>query len=496
MSGIYELLYNPKFTPRRSPGSHIDEMIVDGESAFVLANETTGEYYEVDGKTNAIWNLLDGTRTVKDVIEEARKADETLTEKGVRQLIVSLAEEGTIESTEPEVDKSRIESASAFQLNIHLVRDSSKSLARFFRVTRRLIRKEELPIALAISAVGAILFAGTFAHLFSNSSVFAIAGSTLLGYLFYQLVVLLPVYAVHELAHAVACDHYGGKPKGLGTGLYYLAPFFYCDTSDSWRLPTRARIMISVAGPLSTIVIASLFVFVSYFIPAGFERNFLQIAAFFCFYGTLLNLSPVLETDGYYILADIVKIPNLRDESFAYVKRVFRHLLGKRARAGRGAAAVRLGGRRGQIFLLYGLISIAWLLVWGITSLQLFSIYGRDAYSSVVSLASTILRDRVFNVTTVGVDVATLSYFALLLAGLGVMGGGGVPEAARQRSEARDDSRQEGVCLPSAPYFSPAAASRGARSRDEESSAQVHSFLLGDLGAPALRCRAQPGKGR
>ena len=173
MSGIYELLYNPKFTPRRSPGSHIDEMIVDGESAFVLANETTGEYYEVDGKTNAIWNLLDGTRTVKDVIEEARKADETLTEKGVRQLIVSLAEEGTIESTEPEVDKSRIESASAFQLNIHLVRDSSKSLARFFRVTRRLIRKEELPIALAISAVGAILFAGTFAHLFSNSSVFA-----------------------------------------------------------------------------------------------------------------------------------------------------------------------------------------------------------------------------------------------------------------------------------------------------------------------------------
>ena len=40
MSGIYELLYNPKFTPRRSPGSHIDEMIV--EEGWIVSLDRSG----------------------------------------------------------------------------------------------------------------------------------------------------------------------------------------------------------------------------------------------------------------------------------------------------------------------------------------------------------------------------------------------------------------------------------------------------------------------
>jgi len=416
VSAIYELLYNPKYAPQRSTTSHVERLTVDGEPAYILMNEATGDIYEVDEDTNAIWGLADGGKTIKEIWAEAKKANEALTEKEVRDVILSLAEEGTIESSEPEVEHKRVELVSAFQLDVRLLKDSSKSLAPFFGLTRKLLGKWVLVLAAAITALGAILFAGTFAHFFADSSAFGIAGSTLLGLLFYQMVVLLPVYLIHELAHAATCDYYGGKPRDLGTGLYYLAPFFYSDTSDSWRLPKRARIMISLAGPISTVVIASLFVLWSYFLAPGFGKNALEIGAFFAFYGTLLNISPVIETDGYYVLADVLKIPNLRDEAFGYLRSVSMRLLG------RPVSFERPDARTRRIFLVYGVAAVVWLASFVYTSTWLVLIYGQDVYHSLASLSMMALRTQLFSATTVGVSVASLSYFALLASGFVLIG--------------------------------------------------------------------------
>ncbi len=391
-------------------------MTVDGKPTFILMNESSREYFEVDAATNAVWNLADGKKTVKEIFVLAKETDNTLTERDVRDVIISLAEEGTIESTEPELEQKRVDLVSTFQLDINLVRDSSTSLAWFFKITRSVIKKQELSIAIGISILGVAFFSGAFVQILANPSVFRVAGSTLLGFLFYQMVVLLPVYVIHELAHAAACDYYGGKPRELGTGFYYLAPFFYCDTSDSWRLGRRARIMISLAGPLSTVVVASFFVFGSYFVPPGFARNVLQIGAFFGFYGTLVNFSPVIETDGYYVLADILKIPNLRDESFSYIKRVFLRKLGRPLSVAGNTA------RHRRIFLLYAVIGVTWFVFWGYSTSRLMYIYGLDAYSAFLSLQSTVLRMQPFSAATVGLNLVTLSYFTLLVLGFGVIG--------------------------------------------------------------------------
>ena len=416
VSAIYEITYNPAYRPRSSPRAHVEKMTVEGEPSFILMKESESEYYDVDPKTNAIWQLLDGRRTVKEIYEEARKTEDTLTEKEVRDTVVALAEEGVIEGTEPEVRRKRVELASAFQLDVHLLKDSSKSLAWLFRVTRALIRKEELPVALGIAAVGFALFYGTFLHIFADPAVFEVAGSTVLGFFFYELLVMLPVYAVHELAHAAVCDYYGAKPREIGTGLYYLAPYFYCDTSDSWRISRRGRIMISLAGPLSTVTIASFLVFWSYFVPPGPEQNVLKVAAFFGYYGSLINFSPVIETDGYYILADVLNIPNLRDEAFSYIKRAFRRL------ARRPVKAVRQSARRARIVAFYSGISVLWLAYFAYTTLWLMFIYGRDTYGAVLNIALTIVRVRPFDITALGVNVATISYFGLFMTGFVVMG--------------------------------------------------------------------------
>ena len=416
ISAVYELLYNPDYAPRGSPDAHIDNLMVDGKPTLLLIKESEAEYYEVDPTTHAVWGFLDGRRTVKEIFEEVKKADDKVTEKDVRDVIVSLAEEGIIESTEPQAKKGRVEVLSAFQVNVQLVRNASESFRALFRLTRKLIRKSELPIAVVITLVGFALFFATFERIFANPSLLEIAGSAVLGLFFYQLLVLLPVYAIHELAHASVCDYYGGKPGAIGTGLYYLAPFFYCDTSDSWRLPRRARILISAAGPFSTVLIASIFVFASFFI-SGYAKDVLQISAFFGFYGFLTNLSPVIETDGYYIVSDIVGIPNLRDEAFSYIKRAFLFIIGRRAKA------VRQSARHRRIVAVYAIVALVWLMFFAYSTAWIMGIYGTSALFALLSLGQMALGFKIFDLTTFGVNIATLAYFALFVAGFAVMGG-------------------------------------------------------------------------
>lgn len=415
VTAIYELLYNPNYTPERSPQGHIEEMTIEGEPAFILMKEGS-EYFEVDQPTAIIWNLLDGRKTLKELADEARKQDDTLTEKDVKDAVVSLAEEGLIASTEPELEEKRVELVSAFQLDVRVLKDSSKTLAGFFRTTRKFAKKWEVYIALAIVVLGAILAGRSILEILSNPARLRLFGSTLVGLLFYQIIVLFPVYLVHELSHAAACDYYGGKPRELGTGLYYFATFFYCDTSDSWRLPRRARIMISIAGPLSTLVVGSLFGIMSLFMNPGFGRNVLEVGAFFCFYGSLINFSPVIETDGYYVLTDILNIPNLRDETFAFIRRILLKILR------RAVPEVNYTANQRRIFSIYSIGSIGWIVLFGFTTLRLTYFYSLDARHALLNLAGIAARTQALRLTTIAISLGALLYFSFLILGYVLMG--------------------------------------------------------------------------
>jgi len=125
------------------------------------------------------------------------------------------------------------------------------------------------------------------------------------------------VKAFHELAHGLTCKHFGGRCHEMGILLLVLFPCFYCDVTDVWRLPNKwHRIAVSLAGMAAEFLLAAVAVILWWHSEPGlFHIWCLQIAVV-CSVGTLLiNANPLLRYDGYYILSDLLEIPNLASRS-------------------------------------------------------------------------------------------------------------------------------------------------------------------------------------
>ena len=125
------------------------------------------------------------------------------------------------------------------------------------------------------------------------------------------------VKVIHELAHAVTCKHFGGRCHEIGLLLLAMMPCLYCDVTDVWRLPSKwQRIAVSSAGMLAELVIASVALIVWWHTEPGLLQSWSLSVVIVCSIGTLLvNANPLLRYDGYYLLSDLVEVPNLADRA-------------------------------------------------------------------------------------------------------------------------------------------------------------------------------------
>ncbi len=135
--------------------------------------------------------------------------------------------------------------------------------------------------------------------------------------------VLAGTKVLHELGHGLACKRFGGQCHELGFMLLVLTPCLYCNVSDSWMLPDKwRRAAIGAAGMYVELVLAAVCTFVWWFSDVGLLHYLCLNVMFVCSVSTLVfNANPLLRYDGYFILADLIEIPNLRQKSSAVVRR-------------------------------------------------------------------------------------------------------------------------------------------------------------------------------
>jgi putative peptide zinc metalloprotease protein len=129
---------------------------------------------------------------------------------------------------------------------------------------------------------------------------------------------LAVVKVIHEFGHGVSCKKYGGEVHEMGLLFLCFSPAMYCNVSDAWTLPNKwHRMIISFAGIYIELIIASISTFVWWNTPTQpFVNNMALSLMIVCSVSTVFfNANPLMRYDGYYVLADWLEIPNLRERS-------------------------------------------------------------------------------------------------------------------------------------------------------------------------------------
>ena len=133
-------------------------------------------------------------------------------------------------------------------------------------------------------------------------------------YLFFALAISK---SLHEFGHAYTCKRFGLKVSSMGLMWMMIFPFLYTDTTESWKLESRKkRIAIGSAGVMAEMQLAVIATLLWAVLPDSSLRYACFYLATAAWVATLvINLSPFLRWDGYWVLSDIVGIQNMRERA-------------------------------------------------------------------------------------------------------------------------------------------------------------------------------------
>src|SRR5579884_349771 len=181
-----------------------------------------------------------------------------------------------------------------------------------------------------------------------------LAGATAQAFDRPGLLVLVTALAVasaafHEIGHAAACRYGGARPGGMGMGIYLVWPAFYTDVTDAYRLSRRDRLRVDLGGIYfnALVSVVTLGVWLLVRVDALLLLVGLQVLMM------VKNLSPVIRSDGYHVLADATGIPDL----YAHIGPTLRRLI-----PGRPKEPSALSGRARLLVTLWVLVVVPVLL--------------------------------------------------------------------------------------------------------------------------------------
>jgi CRP-like cAMP-binding protein len=209
-------------------------------------------------------------------------------------------------------------------------------------------------IVAALVVIGGVLaFADTSSHHHELHLTPQSAGIGLLVLLILNTVLIF----IHELGHAVLLVHYGRRVKASGFRIYFGAPTFFIDSSDALMLGRGRRIAQSFAGPyFEAIATATAAIALWAWPDAGLAPTLYRFVLLNIFV-LFLNLVPLLELDGYWILSDALRLPDLRPRSLSFMRRDLWSKLWRRERFTRAEIGLGLYGTIGVAFTIFCLVS-------------------------------------------------------------------------------------------------------------------------------------------
>ena len=182
---------------------------------------------------------------------------------------------------------------------------------------------------------------------------------------------IIVIKGCHEFGHATTCRHFGAEVHEMGVCLICFTPCGYVDASDAWMMRhKRHKLYTTIAGIFTELVLACIAAHFWIFLPDGFARNLAFNAMLIASVNTLVfNANPLMRFDGYYVMCDLLEIPNLRAKAIAYCSyHVQRVLLGYRNIQQEMSWGSEANGR---MFVIYAVMAYVYMffVIYGLTQI-------------------------------------------------------------------------------------------------------------------------------
>lgn len=311
------------------------------DGKYVVKDPLRQSYFRLGRRERLLLELLDGSHDRPSLREAFRKQfDDELSDDDIDDFLQLAARRGLLEAA-PEVRPSAaaaVATAAAAPGAGRLPAQGRQSLLAWrkslFDPDRLFARWEprlQFFWTRTFAGLSSALIAAAAAMLWLNRSQFT-------GHLAENLrwqtallggLTLILVTVLHESAHGLTCKHFGGEVHEVGFLLIFFMPSFFCNVSDAWLLPEKwKRLAVTWAGGYFELFLWALAAFVWRLTMQDSLANRLAwTVVSVSGVRVLLNFTPFIKLDGYYLLSDALGIANLRQRALDQVAASLRRLL-------------------------------------------------------------------------------------------------------------------------------------------------------------------------
>ena len=325
------------------PDLTFDQQVYQGVEYLVVKEPLGQKYYQFPPQVHFLLTMLDGKISI-DQLQDAyheRYAPKRITRQELQQLLTRFHQDGLVVSDMPgqgiellkRGDKNKRNERLQSMSNILAIRyrgfDPEGILNWMIKWVGWVFTKPMVYVTCVLATIALLSVVVNWGAFQAKLPGFDAFFDPRQWYLF--VVVIAATKMCHEFGHGLSCKKLGGECHEIGFMLLVLTPCLYCNVSDSWRLNNKwHRAAIGAAGMYVEVILATIATFIWWFVQPGLVQDIcLRVMLVSSISTVLFNGNPLLRFDGYYILSDLLEIPNMAQKSTkALTTLLGRHWLG------------------------------------------------------------------------------------------------------------------------------------------------------------------------
>lgn len=306
----------------------------EGKWCQVVKDPVSLKYYRFNQHEYFVFQRLNGNMTLDEIRKDFEKsfAPDRLTLEDLEGFARQLVTAGLVQHESPNSSKAlfekrgqqrRMKQLATFSNILYIklpVFDPDRLLTKMLLRTKWIFTHTFLWLSVGLMIFAAMFVAFHYKTFYAKLPAYQefFQFRTML----YMWIALGVVKVIHEFGHGLSCKAFGGESHEMGFLIMCFSPAMYCNVTDSWTVADKwKRIIISFAGIWVELIIASLATFVWWYTPHWpFVNNVAMCLMVLCSISTFMfNANPLMRFDGYYILADWLEVPNLRERANRYL---------------------------------------------------------------------------------------------------------------------------------------------------------------------------------